>query len=150
MRWQSVCADVLVWIHLGYVGFVVLGEIAIIAGALMRHAWVRNAWFRVIHLAAIGIVVIESWLRIPCPLTVWERELRRAAGEHVSESSFLGELARRMLFVAAPSWVFTLVYTLFGFTVVATLFLAPPNWHRTRWIRTDLDLAHGKNAAQPR
>jgi hypothetical protein len=128
MRWQIVLADVLVWIHLGYVAFVVLGELAVLVGAAAGWSWARAPCFRVPHLAAIAVVVLESWLRIPCPLTVWEHSLRRAAGERVGNSSFLGELARRVLFVTAPPWVFTLVYTLFGLLVVATLWLAPPKW----------------------
>ena len=50
-------------------------------GVVLRWKWVRNPWFRAIHLIAIGIVVAESLAGIPCPLTVWERQLRKMAGQ---------------------------------------------------------------------
>ncbi len=128
MRWQSVLADVLVWIHLAYVAFVVLGQAAILAGLAFRRPWARGFWLRMVHVAMIFVVVVEAWLRVPCPLTVWERDLRRAAGENVAEISFVGYWARRVLFFQAEPWVFTLIYSAFGALVLATWILAPPRW----------------------
>jgi polyferredoxin len=128
MRWQTALADLLVAIHLGYVSYVVLGQVAIVVGSAMRKGWVRNPWFRLVHLSMIVIVVVEAWLRWPCPLTVWERRLREAAGERVEEISFIGYWLRRILFVQAQPWVFTLAYTLFSCIVVITFLAVPPRW----------------------
>ena len=54
---------------------------AILAGVCLRWSWVRNFWFRAIHLLLIGIVVVESLCSINCPLTDWENRLREASGE---------------------------------------------------------------------
>lgn len=69
-------ADVLVVIHLAYVGFVVVGLVAIFAGMLLRWQWIRNPWFRWTHLAMILIVAGEAIVDFECPLTTWEKALR--------------------------------------------------------------------------
>jgi Protein of Unknown function (DUF2784) len=69
-------ADLVLILHLVYVGFVLLGQIAILIGACLRWLWVRNPWFRWLHLLAMGIVVFEVLVGITCPLSIWERDLR--------------------------------------------------------------------------
>ena len=81
MLWARMLADLIVVFHASYVSFVVLGLLVILIGAVLRWKWVRNFWFRIAHLAAIGVVVVESLAGIPCPLTVWESQLRRTAGQ---------------------------------------------------------------------
>jgi polyferredoxin len=85
-----------------------------------------------LHLAAIAYVVMESWLGIPCPLTVWEHQLRRAAGETVENISFIGYWLNYFLYYRAPDWVFTLVYSLFGALVVLTFVFYPPRFEAKR------------------
>jgi uncharacterized protein DUF2784 len=72
-------ADVLVAIHLAYVGFVVVGLLAIFAGMLFRWQWIRNPWFRWIHLSMILFVAGEAIVDFECPLTTWENTLRYRA-----------------------------------------------------------------------
>ena len=45
--------------------------------------WIRNPWFRVTHLLAILIVVMETFLKLNCPLTTWENQARAAAQQPV-------------------------------------------------------------------
>jgi hypothetical protein len=119
-------ADWLVLTHAAYVLFVVLGQMAILVGLTYLWTWARNFWFRTIHLAMIGVVVVEAISGIACPLTVWEKELRRLAGQVSYPGDFLGHWVHRMLFFQAEPWVFTLVYSLFGLLVLGTFVLAPP------------------------
>ncbi|MGE3821772.1 MAG: DUF2784 domain-containing protein [Isosphaeraceae bacterium] len=128
MFWARVLADVLVVFHACYALFVVLGLGVILVGVARGWAWVRNPWFRLAHLAAIGYVVLEEVLRWPCPLTVWEKELRSLGGEQAYAADFLGHWAHRLLFFDFPPMVFTLAYLLFGAVVALTFLLAPPRW----------------------
>lgn len=130
MPWASRLADLIVVFHATYVGFIVFGLVAILLGAVFQWSWVRNIWFRAIHLIAIGIVVGESLVGVPCPLTVWEAQLRRMAGQTVYAGDFLGHWTHRLIFFRADPWVFTFIYTLFGMAVLATFFLAPPRRSR--------------------
>ena len=126
MLWARVLADALVVLHATYVSFVVFGLAAILMGIVFRWSWVRNIWFRAIHLTAIAIVVGESIMGVPCPLTVWEAQLRKTAGQTSYTGDFLGHWAHQLIFFRADTWVFTLIYTLFGLAVLAAFVVAPP------------------------
>ena len=86
-----VAADLVLFSHIAFVGFVVLGLLLVIAGKFLNWAWVRNPWFRIIHLLAIAIVVMQSWLGIICPLTTWEMGLRERAGDSVYAGTFISD-----------------------------------------------------------
>jgi polyferredoxin len=81
-------ADLVVTVHFVYVAFVIVGLMLIIAGTALRWRWVRNFWFRVLHLAMIGIVVAEAWCGVVCPLTSWENKLRQLAGQAAYSGGF--------------------------------------------------------------
>jgi hypothetical protein len=119
-------ADLLVAVHVGYVAYVLAGEVLILAGWWRGWAWVRHFWFRATHLLAIGIVVVEEAVGMRCPLTVWEEQLRLQAGQPVTGETFVGRIFHSVLFYDAQPWVFTVVYSVTGAVVLATLFLCPP------------------------
>ena len=120
-------ADTLLVIHALFIAFVIFGLILIVAGLVRGWRWVRNPWFRCIHLGAIGIVVIQAWLNIICPLTIWENNLREKAGEAVYAGSFIQHWLHKLIFYQAEAWVFTLSYTVFGALVALAWYLAPPS-----------------------
>lgn len=115
-----VAADMLLVTHALFVAFVVFGLLLIVAGKLFSWSWVRNPWFRMAHLAAIGVVAIQSWLGIICPLTTWEMVLRRRAGDTFYSGSFIAHWLDELLYYQAPDWVFIVGYTVFGSAVLAT------------------------------
>ena len=124
-------ADVLVAIHVAYVSFVVLGMAAILLGTLLKWEWVRNPWFRISHFVAIAIVALEAICGIACPLTVWEDQLRRSAGQTVADGTFVGRLLHRLIFFDAPPWVFMVGYVAFALLVLTSFFFAPVRWKRS-------------------
>jgi hypothetical protein len=126
--WPMLLADFIVVAHALFVAFVVLGLVAILLGIAFRWNWVRNFWFRLIHLSAIGFVVVEAIIGMACPLTVWENRLRQAAGQAGYPGDFIGYWAHRLIFYNAEPWIFTVAYILFGLAVLATFLLAPPRW----------------------
>jgi hypothetical protein len=119
-------ADLLVAVHVGYVAYVLIGEALIVAGWPAGWRWVRNFWFRATHLFAIGVVVVEEFVGLRCPLTVWEEWLRVRAGQPVTGETFVGRLLHSILFYDAPPWAFTAGYAVTGAVVLVTLFLSPP------------------------
>lgn len=129
---HQLLADVILVIHALFVGFVVFGLGLIVIGAMQQWQWIRTPWFRVAHLLAIGIVVMQAWLGRVCPLTIWENQARQAAGTAGYEGSFIQYWLHQLIFYDFEPWLFTLAYTLFGTLVVLTWLLAPPHWARGR------------------
>ena len=111
-------ADALLFLHVLFVVFVVVGLVLILAGGVAGWRWVRNPWFRLAHLVAIGVVVLQSWAGVICPLTTWEMELRARAGDAVYSGSFIAHWLQRLLYYQAPGWVFTACYSVFGLLVI--------------------------------
>jgi hypothetical protein len=122
-------ADALLLVHVLFVAFVVFGLVLILVGGLFAWSWVRNRVFRLAHLTAIGIVVMQSWLGMICPLTIWEMALRGKAGDAVYSGTFVSHWLDKVLYFDAPAWVFVVCYTVFGLLVAASWIWVRPN-HR--------------------
>ena len=114
----NLLADTILVVHFAFVVFVVFGFMLILLGLLARWRWVRNRTFRITHLAAIGIVVLQAWFGQLCPLTIWENELRQRAGQSGYTETFVQHWLHEILFYEAEPWVFTTIYTCFGVLVV--------------------------------
>ncbi len=115
-----IAADAILFTHALFVCFVVLGLMLIFIGKWRGWNWVTFFWFRIAHLLAIAVVVLQSWLGLICPLTIWEMDLRAMAGEAAYTGSFIAHWIERLLYYRAPDWVFVLLYTCFGALVVAS------------------------------
>jgi len=128
-------ADIIVILHLFYVGFTVGGELAILLGGLLRWGWVRNFAFRVVHLASVLLVAVEALAGALCPLTIWEYRLRELAGQQVERQiSFFARLVRRIIFYDFPSWVFLCLYVGFAAMVGLTFYLLPPHRDKNKGV----------------
>jgi polyferredoxin len=115
-------ADVILVVHFGIATFIVGGLLLTWAGAAAGWRWVRNPWFRYLHLAAIAFVAGEALLGIACPLTVWEDLLRGG----LRPESFVGRWVRRFLYYEVPQSTFTVLYVLWAAATLVTLWLVPP------------------------
>lgn len=120
-----------------FIAFVLGGQVCVVVGYFLDWRWVRNLTFRLCHILAIGIVVIQAWCNQLCPLTVWENRLRDAVGEQAYSSSFIEYWVGRLVYYDAPHWVFIVAYTLFGVLVLVT-------WV---WVRPGKDMS-GKHAGE--
>ncbi|MHB0959823.1 MAG: DUF2784 domain-containing protein [Pirellulaceae bacterium] len=140
-------ADVTVVFHFAYASFIVLALAAIVVGWMRRWGWIRNFWFRLIHLLMIGGVAIESYFGVPCPLTVLENRLRQLAGQTTYPGSFIGTWANELLFFDASEVVFTLLYGLIFMLVLGSFLFAPPRWPSglLRPAATDHARSHSKH-----
>lgn len=124
-------ADAVLALHVAIVAFVVGGLLLVVVGNLRSWQWVNALWFRLAHLAAIAVVVAESWFGMVCPLTTLEMWLRTKAGSAIYGGSFVEYWLQRILYYDAPGWVFTLGYSLFGLAVAAAWWYFPPRAGKT-------------------
>lgn len=128
----QILADAVLVLHFGVVLFVVGGLVLIVAGHLLGWTWADRPGFRLAHLGAIAVVVLQSWLGVDCPLTTLESWLRMQAGAAGYRQSFIEHWVQRLLYYTAPSWVFVTAYTLFGALVAAAWWYFPPRRRRPR------------------
>lgn len=124
-------ADIVLAVHTSVVLFVVLGLVLILIGWQCRWRWVCNPVFRWLHLAAIAVVVVQSWAGVLCPLTTLEMWLRAEAGEALYSTSFVQHWLQRLLYYEAPGWVFVTAYTTFGILVLLSWYVVPPRHARS-------------------
>ena len=122
-----IAADLVLTLHVLFVAFVIVGLILIFVGWPGNWRWVRNRRFRILHLVAISVVVIQSWVGVLCPLTKIEMALRQRAGDTTYSGAFIAHWLENILYYRAPAWVFVVCYTMFGALVVAS-------WY---WVRPD-------------
>ncbi|MAE22444.1 DUF2784 domain-containing protein [Pseudomonas chengduensis] len=78
MLWRM-AADALVLVHLGFILFVLLG-------GLLALRWPRLIW---LHLPAVAWGIVVECLHLGCPLTPWENQMRRMAGQAGYEGGFI-------------------------------------------------------------
>jgi len=116
-------ADLVLALHAAYVLFVVGGLALIWLGIWRGWRWVRHFWFRLLHLAAIGLVATEALVGLTCPLTVLEDWLRIQTDANMG---FVARWLQRLLFWDFPGWVFTLVYLAFAVLAILTWRRWPP------------------------
>jgi len=116
--------------HFLFVAFVIVSVPLIAVGSALNWKWIRNYWFRVIHLFAVIFVAVESLIGVFCPLTVWEQELRRSAGDQVYENSFIQHWISRVLYWEFEPWVFTATYVAFAVLVFILYRTIPPTRKR--------------------
>jgi hypothetical protein len=128
-RLYLVLADIVLVVHAAFVAFVVVGLALICLGWWRHWSFVRNFWFRVANLAAIGVVAAESLAGFVCPLTIWEDRLRLlAGGEPLYQESFIQHWLHRLIFFDLGESVFTIIYVAFFLTAALSLWLVPPRW----------------------
>lgn len=107
-------ANIVVVVHIGYFLFVVCGIIGILAGS----NWIRNIWIRLLHIAAVWIVVLEDIFHFECPLNTVEWNLRPAVAETATGiTGALNFLLRHTI----PGSVLHFFYWTAGVFVVASL-----------------------------
>ena len=112
----ALLADALLALHLGVVLFVVGLLPLVLVGGARGWAWVRRLGLRLTHVLLMVFIAAQAWLGQLCPLTVWEQDLRRTAGEASYQESFIEHWLSRLLYWEAPWWVFVATYT--GFAVL--------------------------------
>ncbi len=157
MNGHILLADIILVLHALYAGIVVFMIPVILCGWWRNWQWVRNFWFRLIHLIMIVIVVVEVGFGWTCPLTTWENQLRLSGGELESrelpewmkqpgvdttnvktsmyQNNFIARMIHPILFFDSShvsETVLNSIYIVFGSLILALFILVPPRWPQRR------------------
>jgi hypothetical protein len=122
----ALLADALLSLHMGVVLFVVGLLPLVLLGGARGWRWVRHRRLRLTHLGLMVFIAAQAWLGQLCPLTVWEQDLRRLAGQAHYSESFIEHWLSRLLYWDAPWWVFVVSYTIFALLVAWAWWVVPP------------------------
>lgn len=125
-------ADAVGLVHAAVVLFVAGGLVLILAGWARGWRWTQGLLFRLAHLLAVAVVVLQTWLGQLCPLTLWENRLRLLARQDGVGESFVAHWLDRLLYWRFPSWAFLAAYTVFGALVLAAFVWYPPRRGKKR------------------
>jgi hypothetical protein len=125
-------ANAVLVLHAGVVLFIVGGLVLVLLGGRLEWQWVRNRRLRVLHLAAIAYVALESWLGIVCPLTELEQGLRQRGGGPMHEGDFIAFWLGKLMFYQAEPWVFVSAYSVFALAVVYSWAIVRPGPSKRR------------------
>ena len=127
-------ADFVLILHALFILFVTGGQLLIIIGCLRNWIWIRKFVFRLIHLIAIGFVVLEAWFGVVCPLTNLENYLRSDVVNNTQglqyESGFIEHWLGKLIFYETSGTVFTIIYSLFFLVVLISFIACPPSRQR--------------------
>ena len=116
-------ADLVLFFHLSYASFVVIGFTILIPGLPLGWKIAQNFKFRLAHMGAICFVGIEALLGLMCPLTIFENELRGLSNEQ--RPSFIAELMSSILYYDLPPWVFSSIYLSLSALALGSFWLFP-------------------------
>ncbi|KAB1441638.1 DUF2784 domain-containing protein [Pseudodesulfovibrio senegalensis] len=124
----SIRADVLLAFHVLLAAFNALSLPLIWLGAWRGWRFVRNPWFRWLHVALMGFVLAETLLGLTCPLTLWEAQLR--GSQPMPQRGMISRLMESIVFCSCPAWSFMVAYGLFFGLILFTLWRIPPRTRR--------------------
>jgi len=129
-----VLANLVLFTHALLVFFLVGGIVLVWIGYWRQWHWVRNPWFRLIHLVMMTCVVIQTMAGKLCPLTILEYNLRVKGG---APTLLPGEACipywiNRIIFLNLPGWTFLALYTSFLILFLLSWWLIRPEWRKCR------------------
>ena len=127
---MGMLSDIILVVHFLFIAFLLGGQGCILMGAFQHWKWIRRRGFRLAPLVAIAFIVMQSWVGMMCPLTIWENTCRRTAGETTYTGTFVSYWVSKIVYFDAPQWLFTTAYTLFGLIVLASWFIVKPEKKR--------------------
>jgi hypothetical protein len=117
-------ADCVLFLHVIFIVFMILGAICIVAGAFLEIGWTKNRPFRVFHLLSMVFVVASAWGGWTCPLTTLENILLPQGGRY--EIPFVRYWLIGLIYYDAEPWVFITAYTLFAVLIAVGWLINPP------------------------
>jgi len=124
----TLLADAVLVIHFGFATFIVLGFVLIWIGFFLKWPFVRNFYFRLAHLIAMGVVMVETLIGLLCPMTSLEVRLRLLAGGGGYKGSFMQHWLHRVLYIEISEEAFRVIYAIFFLFIALTFLVVKPRW----------------------
>ena len=101
--------------HLAVIAFNVAGCVLIPLGGWRGWRWVREFWWRLVHLLSFAVVALQATLGRACFLTIWQEDISGAPHAQPLIAGWID----RLVYWPLPLWVFALIYVATFVYVVA-------------------------------
>ncbi len=123
----KLAADSLMVIHFAWILFMIWGFV-FTAWAFFKPSLFERWLFRTLHLLGIAFVAFLVLIDKPCPLTIWENDLRRmhSPGE-TYPGSFIVIWIERLVYPDVPLWVITVPTIVLALFTVVVFIWRPPS-----------------------
>lgn len=111
-------------VHLGVVVFNIFGMVAVPLGAWRGWPFVREFWWRLVHLASLFAVALQALLGRACFLTIWQSAIE--ADQPSAPPPMIATWINRVLYWPLPLWVFAVGYVVVFVYVLLLWRWVPP------------------------
>ena len=130
-------ADAIALAHALFAMFIIFGLALIITGIFFRWDWVKNGWFRALHLSAMLLLMFRVWSGSPCPMSVYEDRFRAQAKNFESVHNWFYTFTHKMAARHADPVKFAVAVNYLGWVVILMLFVSRPKLRLNDSIRAD-------------
>ena len=115
-------SEIVLLFHFGIFLFIVTSFFLIPLGYYQKWKWVKNKYYRSIHIILMGFIFIETILGFMCPLTLLEHFLRN----DTKVNNKFTEIIHLIMYWNLPIYQFIILYFLsFLYLIFLWFFLKP-------------------------
>ena len=113
---KTLFSEIVLLFHFCIFLFIILSFFLIPLGYQQKWEWVKNKYYRLIHIILMGVIFVETALGFMCPLTVLEHFLRN----DTKINNKFTEIIHEIMYWDLSSYQFIILY-LFSFLYLVIL-----------------------------
>ncbi|MBU1076755.1 MAG: DUF2784 domain-containing protein [Spirochaetes bacterium] len=122
-----ISADLLVFLHFIWIIFMLWGFGKTVIALLSKNkGFLYNITVRTVHLAGILFVAFFILIDRPCPVTIWEINLRVFSGISSYTGSFIIHYLEKLVYPEVPAWVVNIPSVIIGAASFFLYLIFPP------------------------
>ena len=119
-------SEIVLLFHFCIFLFVILSFFLIPFGYYQKWEWVKNKYYRLIHLVLMGIIFIETILGFMCPLTILENFLRN----DIEINNKITQIIHQVMYWNLTTYQFTILYLLSLLYLIFLWFFFKPDFKK--------------------
>ena len=119
-------SEIVLLFHFCIFLFMVLSFFLIPLGYHKKWEWVKNRYYRLIHLILMGIIFIETILGFMCPLTILEDFLRN----DIEINNKITQIIHQVMYWDLPTNQFIILYLLSLLYLIFLWFFFKPDFKK--------------------
>ena len=126
-----ILSEIVLLFHFSIFLFIIISFILIPLGYQKKWKWVKNKYYRLIHLVLMGIIFIETILGFMCPLTTLENFLRN----DIEINNKITQIIHQIMYWDLPSYQFIILYLLSLLYLIFLWLFFKPNFKKNNLLQ---------------